>query len=313
MKRILPIILVVFLCVLPAWGDEVDDGLPDKATEQIRTRTRAMINVGIDKDEAVNMTRMMIQNRFQNRNTLRAQQIVIDATKKGLPAGPVMNKAFEGMAKNVPEDRVVQAMEKTRDRYSNAYRYANEFTQNRKKANDIGNALAQGFAAGMAKGDVERTMERLRERTRQMTRTRTEELANESCLALRTMTRRGVSSEVAADVVGMALQQKYTAQEMKQMHHMFMTRSMNVDPNKLAQHYAYAIKQGVRAGNLNRSQMGETAQTGKNNDPNGSGSPGSGSGGGSGSDSSGGGSGSGSSGGGSGSGSGSGHGGGGKR
>lgn len=302
MKRILPIILVVFLCVLPAWGDEVDDGLPDKATEQIRTRTRAMINVGIAGDEAVKMTRMMIQNRFQHRNTLRAQQIAIDAIENGLPAEPVMNKAFEGMAKNVPEDRVVQAMEKTRDRYSYAYSHANQFTQNRGKTNDIGNALAQGVAAGMAKGDVDRTMEELRQRTRQMTRSRTEELAKESCLALRTMARRGVPSEIAADVVSMALQEKYTAQEIKQMHHLFMTRSMSADPTKLAQHYAYAIEQGVRAGNLSSSQMGETAQTGKNSDTNGSDSSGGGSGG-----DSGGGSGSGS-----GSGSGGGHSGGGK-
>ena len=282
MKRILPIILVVFLCVLPAWGDEVDDGLPDKAIEQVRTRTRAMISVGIDGDEAVEMTRMMIQNRFQHRNTLRAQQIVIDAIENGLPAEPVMNKAFEGMAKNVPEDRVVQAMEKTRDRYSYAYSHANQFTQNRGKTNDIGNALAQGVAAGMAKGDVDRTMEVLRQRTRQMTRSRTEELAKESCLALRTMARRGVSSEIAADVVTMALQQKYTAQEMQQIHNMFMTRSMNVDPNKLAQHYANAIGQGVKAGNLSSSQLGETAQTGKNSGTNGSGSSGGGSGSGSG-------------------------------
>ena len=277
MKRILPIILVVFLCVLPAWGDEVDEGLPNKATEQIKTRTRAMINVGIAGDEAVKMTRMMIQNRFQHRNTLRAQQIAIDAIESGLPAEPVMNKAFEGMAKKVPEDRVVQAMEKTRDRYSYAYRHANEFTKNRDKTNDIGNALAQGVAAGMAKGDVDRTMEVLRQRTRQMTRSRTEELAKESCLALRTMARLGVSSKIAADVVTMALQHKYTAQEIKQMQHSFMIRSMSVDPTKLAQHYAYAIGQGVRAGNLSSSQMGETAQTGKNSDPNGSDSPGGGS------------------------------------
>jgi uncharacterized membrane protein YgcG len=94
------------------------------------------------------------------------------------------------------------------------------------------------------------------------------------------MTRRGVSSEIAADVVSMALQQKYTAQEIKQMRHLFMIRSMSADPTKLAQHYAYTIGQGVRAGNLSSSQMGETAQTGKNSDRNGFNSPGGGHGGG---------------------------------
>ena len=257
MKKILLIILSIFFFASLAWGDEVDDGLSNMATEQIRIHTRAMINAGIPSDDAIKMTRMMIQNRFQQKNTLRAQQIVMDTAKKNLPIEPIMNKAFEGIAKNVHENQVIQAMEKTRNRYSYAYSHAREFTNKRGRTDNIGNAIAKGLAAGMTEKDIERTTERLRQRTRQMTRTRTEILAEESFLALRTMARLGVSSKMAADTVCQALQQQYSAKEMKQMHHSFMTRSMSTNPAKLAYQYTHAIRKGVRAGNLDTNQMGK--------------------------------------------------------
>ena len=260
MKKILLIILSIFFFASLAWGDEVDDGLSNMATEQIRVHTRAMINAGIPSDDAIKMTRMMIQNRFQQKNTLRAQQIVMDTAKKNLPIEPIMNKAFEGIAKNVHENQVIQAMEKTRNRYSYAYSHAREFTNKRGRTDNIGNAIAKGLAAGMTEKDIERTMERLRQRTRQMTRTRTEMLAKESFLALRTMARLGVSSKMAADTVCQALQQQYSAKEMKQMHHSFMTRSMSTNPAKLAYQYTHAIRKGVRAGNLDTNQTGKPTQ-----------------------------------------------------
>ena len=278
MKKILLIILSIFFFASLAWGDEVDDGLSNMATEQIRIHTRAMINAGIPSDDAIKMTRMMIQNRFQHKNTLRAQQIVMDTAKKNLPIEPVMNKAFEGIAKNVHENQVIQAMEKTRNRYSYAYSHAREFTNKRGRTDNIGNAIAKGLAAGMTEKDIERTTERLRQRTRQMTRTRAEILAEESFLALRTMARLGVSSKMAADTVCQALQQQYSAKEMKQMHHSFMTRSMSTNPAKLAYQYTHAIRKGVRAGNLDTNQTGKPTQndhTGGSGSSDGSGGSGS--------------------------------------
>jgi len=271
MKKISLIILSIFFCASLAWGD---DGLSNMATEQVRIHTRAMINAGIPSDDAIKMTRMMIQNRFQQKNTLRAQQIVMDAAKKNLPIEPVMNKAFEGMAKNATENQVIQAMEKTRARYSYAYSHAREFTNKRGRTGNIGNAIAKGLAAGMTKKDIERTTEKLRQRTRQMTRTRTEMLAKESFLALKTMARLGVSSKMAANMVCQALQQQYSTKEMKQMHHSFMARSMSTDPAKLANQYTHDMSQGVKAGNLDTNQMGKPAQNGQTGGSGGSGGPG---------------------------------------
>ena len=165
MKNILIAIFGISLFASLAFGDEVDRELSTVANEQIRTHTRSMVNAGIPIDEAVKVTRMMIQNNYQNQNTIRAQQVLIATVKESLPVQPVMNKAFEGIAKNASEDLVVQAMEKTRNRYSTAYRHAEKITQKTDKIHNIGKVIAEGFTAGMHNTDVTQIMDRLQSRT----------------------------------------------------------------------------------------------------------------------------------------------------
>jgi hypothetical protein len=269
MKRILPIILCFFLYLPLAIGDEVDNGLPYTATEQIKNHTRAMINAGIPSEEAIQMTRMMIENRFQQQNILQAQQTLMNTVKQGLPKDPVMNKAYEGIAKNVPAGKVVQAMEKVHNRYSYAYRKANQHAKDPGRVQNLGNSIAEGLTAGMTETDIERTIEKLEQRTRQMTQARIEALTEETFLSLKLMARRGVSSQEAAEVVCQALKQQYSVQEMKQVRHSFMMHSMNTDPTKLAHQFAHNIRQGGRPGD-----SGSPGGSGSSGSPGGSGSSG---------------------------------------
>ena len=277
MKIFLNIIFGVCLCSSLAFGDEIDLKLSTIDNEQIRVQTRVMINAGIPIDEAVKMTVLMIQNNYQYQNTLRAQKILIDTVKEGLPNRPVMNKAYEGIAKNIQEDRVVKAMEKTRARYSVAYRYAGSITHNPDRVNDIGKTIAESLTAGINNKDAHQIMESLQNSTRQMARNNTEAFAEEIFLSLRDMVRRSVSSKIATDVVCKALEHQYSVQEIKQMRHSFISRSMNIDPTILAIQYGYDIEHGVRAKDLNDRQRGKSAQSGKDSGHSGSGSSGGGS------------------------------------
>ena len=227
MKKIFLVLSVFFLCFSTVQADEIDDGLPQGTVEQIKIHTRSMVAVGIPSEEAVKMTRTMMQNQFQNQNILRAQQTVINAVENGLPATPVINKLYEGIAKGIPADTVVQAMDKTRRRYAHSYSYARGLAKSPGRIDNIGNALAQGLAAGMREADVDRTIQTLRKRTLQMTRTRSEALAEESALCLKTMARYGISSETAADVVCEGLKQQLNLQEMKQIRQSYMQQTTN--------------------------------------------------------------------------------------
>jgi hypothetical protein len=271
MKKFWIIILGACLFSSLAFGDELDRRLSTISSEQLRFHTRAMINEGIPSDEAIKMTHLMIQNSYKDQNTLRAEKILIDTVKEGLPYKPVINKAYEGIAKNVQEDRVVEAMEKTRARYSVAYRYARSITQNPVRVNDIGKTIAESLTAGINNKDAHQIMESLKNSTRQMTRNNTEEFAEEIFLSLRDIARRSVSSKIATDVVSKAMEQQYSVQELKQMRYSFISHSMNVDPVKLAIQYGYDIEHGVRAKGLNNSQMGESSHSGKGSGHSGSG------------------------------------------
>ena len=104
MKKILIVIFGISFFASLALGNEVDIKVSAIANEQIRTHTQAMINAGVPSGEAIKMTAMMIKNNYQDQNTMRAQKILMDTVKEGLPAKPVLNKAFEGIAKNASED-----------------------------------------------------------------------------------------------------------------------------------------------------------------------------------------------------------------
>ena len=236
MKKIFIVLMGFILFAAPVWGDEVDEGLQETASMQIRLSAKQVVQAGVPDGEVVNMTRRMMENRFQEEQVIRAHRTVMAAVKEGLPEGPIMSKAYEGMVKNVPAEAVLQAMEKTRSRYADGYRQAREITRQERQVREIGGLIAEGLAAGINEPDVIRTMEQLRERerTRQKTENRPEALAVETFQALRSMARLGASSRAATDVVCQALAQRFNEREMNMLQHAFMTRSRETTPEMLA-------------------------------------------------------------------------------
>ncbi|UCF83073.1 MAG: hypothetical protein JSV50_18115, partial [Desulfobacteraceae bacterium] len=109
MKKIFLIACVIFFWASAALGDEVDKGLSSMTPEQVKVSTRQMIRSGINSNDALKMTRLMLENRFREEHTLRAHQIIIEAHKEGLPVEPIMSKAYEGIAKQVKDMNIVQA------------------------------------------------------------------------------------------------------------------------------------------------------------------------------------------------------------
>jgi hypothetical protein len=288
MKKIWVLTFAVFLCTSLAFGDEVDEGLSNKAAEQIRSSTRQMIHAGIDKDEVIRMTRLMLDNRFREEEVLRAHEIIMRTKRGGLPEGPIMNKAFEGMAKHVEARNVVRAMEAVWSRYGLADDHAKRITEERNQRNQIRNSIANCYAAGMKNSDVEAILQALQQRTRtqQMTRGQVGGLATEAFRAARDMARLGASSQAAANVVCLALEHHYNAREMKTMRKSFMTHSRYSSPNSLAESYSHGIRGGKSAEGLGASGMdgaGDSGVSGHGGDgggPGGAGGGGGGSGGG---------------------------------
>ena len=281
MKKIFVIAFVVFFCASVALGDEVDTGLSSMATEQLKVSTRQMIRSGINSDDALKMTRLMLENRFREEHALRAHQIIIDAHKEGLSVEPIISKAYEGIAKQVKDRNIVEAMEKVRYRYSFAYKQANELTPDKSLIRLVGNNIAEGLAAGMNDDDVGRVMYRLQHREQQMTNAQVGDLAVETFRFARDMARLGVSSRSTADIVCQALQHRYGAKEMTRLRKSFMKHSRNSSPTTLSERYLDAIRRGRSIETL--ESLDRVGQGGSSWGPGGSGGSGSGYGGASGS------------------------------
>jgi hypothetical protein len=189
----------------------------------------------------------------------------------------MISKAMEGLAKGVPAEKTLQAMERVQNRYSIASRNAKNLTADKARQTQLRNMIADGLAAGIREDDLDRIMEQLQERTRQMSRNKADEHALATMQNTRTMARLAVQSSSVADVVCAALQNRYSTREMQQLHEQFVHQSHQVSSNRIANQFARAIADGQRGGRL--GQSGSGSQTAGGNASGGAGGQGGGSGG----------------------------------
>jgi uncharacterized protein YoaH (UPF0181 family) len=209
--------------------------------------TRQMIQSGIESDDAIGMTQLMLRSQFSQEHALKAQQMLMFALQSGLPAEPLMNKAYEGIAKKVQSRSILQAMEKVRSRYAFAYKQAGQLTEEPDQVSELGNLMADSLSAGIERGDLELIRTRLQERTTQMERKRADELTEEAYKTVRDMARLGASSGAITDVVSQALRQNHTAREMKTMRTSFMNNARYGSPDSAAKSYGEMIGKGESA------------------------------------------------------------------
>ena len=225
MKKAFIICMAIFFCAAVASADLVEEGLPKTATQQVKNSTRQMLNQGFNTENVIDMTRQMLANNFSQQHVLQAHAILMNARKQGLQTEPIMNKAHEGLAKQVQAKAVVRAMEQVRSRHAFASKQAKAITNDRAKINQMAAILAGSMAAGMNHEDADRIMQVLRERTQNMTRAHAEDLAMQTFMTTRMMARFGMHSQAVGDSVCQALQQGYSAQEMHNMRNTMMANS----------------------------------------------------------------------------------------
>ncbi len=242
-------LLIIAIFVMSTWAHAAEpEALTQQEQNNIRQRTQEMNVLGISEEQAEKMLSLMHQNRYQEENIVRAQQTVVNAAHENLPTEPVMNKAREGMAKNVPEEQVIAAMEKVRNRYRHAYQLSRSLSDDKKANGPMAEALADSLAAGMTDQEMDKIMDRLRVQTRQQTKNQAEDLSLQTMLTVRTMARLGAHPADTADTVCQGLQQGYTGRQMEQFRYRFTNEAQNTPGQQLAHQYARSIGQGSGSG-----------------------------------------------------------------
>ena len=262
---------VLFILAATASADEVEQRLSQLPTS-VQERTREMIRAGVRTEDAVQLVQGMQTNRFQMEHMLKAQAIVLETQNKGLPPMPVINKALEGMAKQVPPERTLQAMETVRSRYAFAYGQSSALTPEKKHAERLGNLLAESLAAGFSEQDASRTISRLQEQSPTLSTDGLSQLA-EACLAMaRDMSRLGVSSALTGQVISGAITNGLSASAIAGMNQSMLAQSQNQSAQSLAQGLAQGLQGQTSHGMNSPGQSG----VGGSGSPGGVGGPGGG-------------------------------------
>jgi len=250
MRRMIGLATFLLLMGTTAYGADLDSRLPSGTSERVRASAREAVRAGVNPDEVASLTAKMEENRFGERLTIRAHEIVMNARQERLPVEPIMNKAHEGIAKRVAAEKTVQAMETVRSRYAMAFQNARSIVAGEKQQQTLGRTIAEGLAAGIQQRDMVRMAERLQQQSRQLSREQRNELAVQSFQTVREMARLGVSSVAVGDVICQALQHQFTAREMAQMRTAFTAEARYGKAENIAQQYGTQIGGGARAGGL---------------------------------------------------------------
>lgn len=226
-------IMAISFCAAAALADTVDEQLPGTTPAQIKNSLRQMIDQGFNPQEVIGMTQEMLAYKFSEQYILQAQAILMDARRQGLPTEPIMNKAYEGLAKQVQAEAVVRAMGQVLSRYDLATEQAKSITNDEARIRQIAAILAGSMAAGINQEDAERIVQALGERTRNMARADSEELAMQTMMTTQTMARLRIQSKSVGDSICQALQQGYTAQAMNNMRIAIMAKSRHSEDSGL--------------------------------------------------------------------------------
>lgn len=209
---------------------EGEQGLQAQEREQLRLNLGECKKLGLG-DAA---TGALFSEDEPLRNQIRTQARVLAMAREGLPVEPVMEKLQEGRRKGAS----AEALEKVCTRMEEQVRAANRYMMEVRKAGATpGNAdaertrtaeMARHMFNGVGQGDLDQLRERVRARLRDGS------CATEDCVAaaeamvkFRSM---GVESERAARMAGEALQNGYTAREMRQFSWMVMAAKSHGGP-----------------------------------------------------------------------------------
>jgi len=243
-KKIWFVTGMLLLAATIAGADEVDQALSDIAPPGVLQSTRELIESGIEPERAVTMTRAMVQNQFEARQIVKSHEVLLEAQKQGLPPGPIINKAFEGMSKNVQASLIVSAMETVRARYGFAFQQAVEMAGRRSQVNQLGHVIAEGLTAGLSPKSVESITDGLKERSRNMESDQRDALVLETFKMARELARLDVSPSQTAALARQALQHQFSAKQMQNMRTAFRNDSRTTTPESLAADYGRSIQQG---------------------------------------------------------------------
>jgi hypothetical protein len=237
-----------FFCLIPflAFADEVDKGLPTDTSSKIKESARQVIQLGVEPDTVIKMTKSMISDGFTDQQIISGHELLIKTKKQNIDEEAIINKLHEGIAKNVAAESILQAMEKVRARYELANTYTQSMNTDKEQTKAMARQMAECMAAGMDKSNMNKIIEMLQQKTKNASRDEASRLNEKTLETATTMARSGANSKAIVDVMNNALKRNYNSGQMEKLGYTFMTQARgSYSASELAMAYSDAIKNGA--------------------------------------------------------------------
>lgn len=253
MKRVIAAAAMLLIIGTAVYEADGNDRMSAETSNRIGDSIREVIRAGVDPDQINTLTSRLEEYRFGEPFILRTHEIVLRAWKEKLPIDPIINKAYEGIAKRVAAGKTLLAIEAVHHRYSLAFYEARSITAENKQQQVLGKVIAEGLTAGIRDKDTIRISQDVRQQNRRITSEQKNDLALQCFQTVREMARLGVSSTTATDIVCLALQHQFTAREIAKMRESFATEAKYGKAENIAQQYGVQISGGARGAGLSVS------------------------------------------------------------
>lgn len=251
MKKLILVIMIVCLMPVFSYADEIDSALPSDTPAKVKESARQAIQIGVENQGVIQMTQVMLQNQYQEKQMIQAHEVLMKAKQENLPQEPVMNKFNESVANKEKAKNTVKAMDNVRKQYKTASDLAGTMTQDREQARVLTEDTAQCMAAGMKSGDMKKIAASLQDRTKNMTQQDAQAYRTGTLNAVKQMSQTGASSGSTSNMVRNAMKKQYSMQEMGKLQTTFTAQVKNAgEATALANSFANAIKNGANADNV---------------------------------------------------------------
>ncbi len=203
--------------------------------ENLRPEANKLVENRISSGDVTMLTGQLMNAGSDQGTILKIYALMQSAIDQELPVEPILNKAFEGLAKQIPPPQIAAALEKVLARYGHAYRETERAIPVPKADRvKLGNLAAESMAAGLLSESLQEILNTLKSESSGRKGSGMNELAHTTLMSARDMARLGTPSQSINSVLTRALQCGATADDMRQLREHFMLKSRTNRPDKLA-------------------------------------------------------------------------------
>ncbi|MFZ3048412.1 MAG: hypothetical protein WA151_21065, partial [Desulfatirhabdiaceae bacterium] len=156
--------------------------------ENLKPAMNELIQNHMSPADVTLLTHQLLHAGADHGTVLKIYYRMKSAIDMGLPTEPILNKAFEGLAKRIDPPQIAAALEKVLVRYENAYRQIEQTLHVQKTdRTKLGNLAAESMAAGLSFDTIRDILNAIESEAKHLNQTTIHELAYETLISARDM------------------------------------------------------------------------------------------------------------------------------